>query len=117
MTAAAAAAAGVERVALAALEPHWRFLKEINHFPEHGEADVLVELLQHHIPELLRDPGDDGSTAQQQQQQQQQGTMMGRQLCFMWDTPWVNVGFGRPAAAAAAAAMGTAAASDGDADA
>jgi hypothetical protein len=86
----------------------WMFLKSTNEFPDNPDAGVLVELLQQHVPELLNSPEDDAGW----QGHQQSNRMTGRQMCFIWDTPRLGIGFGGPqnqAAAdvdAAAAAVG-----------
>lgn len=82
-------------------QQQWVFLKTTNQFPEHGDVQALVELMQQHVPQLLNGPDDSSGGGQQQQ-----GSMTGRQLCFSWGSPWLNAGLSGQAGAAGAGDAG-----------
>lgn len=56
----------------------WMYLRSTNEFPQNGQADVLVQLIQRHCPEVLLNTDE--------QQQQQQGVAE-REVCFAWGAP------------------------------
>eukprot|EP00775_Hariotina_reticulata_P013148 gene13148-13278_t len=82
----------------------WMFLESTTQFPDNSDSGVLVELIQQHVPELLSDTEDETGW----QGHKQQSRMTGRQMCFIWDTPHLSIGFGHKEKQVAA---------DGDADA